>query len=96
MVGPEVEKAVAEMQPGDIIILENTRFEKGEEKNDPELSKQLAKLGDIYVSDAFGTVHRAHASTAGVTKFIPVSVAGFLVAKEIEYFEKVLTILNDH
>jgi len=90
VVGPEVEKAVAEMQPGDIIILENTRFEKGEEKNDPELSKQLAKLGDIYVSDAFGTVHRAHASTAGVTKFIPVSVAGFLVAKEIEYFEKVL------
>lgn len=90
VVGPEVEKAVAEMQPGDIIILENTRFEKGEEKNDPELSKQLARLGDIYVSDAFGTVHRAHASTVGVTQFIPVSVAGFLVAKEIEYFEKVL------
>jgi len=90
VVGPEVEKAVAEMQPGDILLLENTRFEKGEEKNDPELSQQLAKLGDVYVSDAFGTVHRAHASTEGVTKFMPVSVAGFLVAKEIEYFEKVL------
>ncbi|HOV32355.1 MAG TPA: phosphoglycerate kinase [Candidatus Hydrogenedens sp.] len=90
VVGPEVEKVVAEMQPGDIIILENTRFEKGEEKNDPEFSKQLAKLGDIYVNDAFGTCHQAHASMVGVTQFMPVSVAGFLVAKEIEYFEKVL------
>lgn len=90
VVGPEVEKAVAEMNPGDILVLENTRFEKGEEKNDPELSQKLAQLGDVYVSDAFGTVHRAHASTEGVTKYMPVSVAGFLVAKEIEYFEKVL------
>lgn len=90
VVGPEVEAAVSAMQPGDIILLENTRFEKGEEKNDPEFSKQLAKLGDVYVSDAFGTVHRAHASTEGVCKFIPQCAAGFLVAKEMEYFLKVL------
>jgi phosphoglycerate kinase len=90
IVGPEVEAAVAAMQPGDIILLENTRFHKGETKNDPELSQQLAKLGDVYISDAFGTVHRAHASTEGVTKFIAQSAAGFLVAKEMEYFGKVL------
>lgn len=90
VVGPEVEAAVAAMQPGDIILLENTRFEKGEEKNDPELSAQLAKLGDVYVSDAFGTVHRAHASTEGVCKFIFPCAAGFLVAKEMDYFLKVL------
>lgn len=88
--GPAVEAAVAAMQPGDIILLENTRFNPGEEKNDPELSKQLAKLGDVYVSDAFGTVHRAHASTEGVTRHIAQSAAGFLVAKEMEYFGKVL------
>lgn len=90
VVGPEVEAAVAAMQPGEIILLENTRFEKGEEKNDPDLSQQLARVADVYVSDAFGTVHRAHASTEGVTKFVPVSAAGFLVAKEMEYFTKVL------
>ena len=88
--GPAVEAAVAAMAPGDIILLENTRFHPGEEKNDPELSKQLAKLGDVYVSDAFGTVHRAHASTEGVTHHIAQSAAGFLVAKEMEYFGKVL------
>ncbi len=89
-VGPEVEAAVAAMAPGDILLLENTRFEPGEEKNNPELADQLAKLGDVYVSDAFGTVHRAHASTEGVTKFMEKSAAGFLVAKEIAYFTKVL------
>lgn len=89
-VGPEVEAAVAAMQPGDIILLENTRFYKGETKNDPEFSQQLAKLGDVYVSDAFGTVHRAHASTEGVTHYIAQSAAGFLVGKEMEYFGKVL------
>jgi len=88
--GPAVEAAVAAMQPGDIILLENTRFHPGEEKNDPELSQQLAKLGDVYVSDAFGTVHRAHASTEGVTRYVAQSAAGFLVAKEMEYFGKVL------
>lgn len=91
VVGPEVEAAVAAMQPGDVILLENTRFEKGEEKNDPALSEALAKLGDVYVSDAFGTVHRAHSSTEGVAHYIAQSAAGFLVAKEMAYFNKVLT-----
>lgn len=88
--GPEVEAAVNAMQPGDIVVLENTRFHKGETKNDEALSKQLAALGDVYVSDAFGSVHRAHSSTEGVCKFISQSAAGFLVAKEMQYFLKVL------
>lgn len=91
LVGPEVEAAVAAMEPGDIILLENTRFHPGETKNDPELSRQLAKLADVYVSDAFGTVHRAHASTEGVTKYVAQSAAGFLVAKEMGYFGAVLS-----
>jgi phosphoglycerate kinase len=88
--GPQAEQAVAAMQPGDIVLLENTRFESGETKNDPELSKKLAALGDVYVCDAFGSMHRAHASTAGVTEHIGQCAAGFLVAKEMEYFDKVL------
>lgn len=91
IVGPEVEAAVAKLAPGDILLLENTRFHPGEEKNDPALSEQLAKLADVYISDAFGTVHRAHASTEGVTKFIGQSAAGFLVAKEIAYIGGVLS-----
>ena len=91
LVGPAVEAAVNAMEPGDILLLENTRFNPGEEKNDPGLSEQLAKLGDVYVSDAFGSVHRAHASTEGVTKFMAQSAAGFLVAKEMEYFGRVLS-----
>jgi len=71
-------------------VLENTRFHKGETKNDETLSKQLSALGDVYVSDAFGSVHRAHASTEGVCKFMQQSAAGFLVAKEMQYFTKVL------
>ena len=90
LVGPEVEAAVAAMQPGDIILLENTRFTKGEKKNDPELGKQLAALGDVYVSDAFGSMHRAHASTEGAARCMDQRAAGFLVAKEIEFFTKVL------
>lgn len=90
LVGTDVEAAVNAMQPGDIILLENTRFSPGETKNDPELARALAKLADVFVSDAFGTVHRAHASTCGVTEFIDKSAAGFLVAKEIAYFTKVL------
>lgn len=90
IVGPEVEAAVANMQPGDVLVLENTRFTKGETKNDPELSAQLAKLGDVFVQDAFGSVHRAHASTEGVCHHLAQNAAGFLVAKEIEYFTKVL------
>ena len=91
IVGPEVEKAIASLAPGDVLLLENTRFNPGEEKNDPELSKQLAKLGDVYVSDAFGTVHRAHASTEGVCHYLDTCAAGFLVEKEMAYFGKVLS-----
>lgn len=91
VVGPEVEKAVAAMQPGDIVLLENTRFEPGETKNDEELSRKLAALADVYVSDAFGSVHRAHASTEGVARLVPQAAAGLLVAKEMEFFGKVLT-----
>lgn len=91
IVGPEVEAAVAALAPGDVLLLENTRFNPGEEANDPELSKQLASLGDVYVSDAFGTVHRAHASTEGVCHHMNVCAAGFLVEKEMAYFGKVLS-----
>lgn len=90
VVGDEVTTAVDAMQPGEIVLLENTRFEPGEEKNDPALARALAQLADVYVSDAFGTVHRAHASTEGVTKFVAQNAAGFLVAKEMEYFGQVL------
>ncbi len=89
-IGPEVEEAVAAMAPGDIILLENTRFYAGEKKNDPEFAAQLAKLGDVYISDAFGTVHRAHASTEGVARHIKQSAAGFLVTREMAYFGQVL------
>jgi len=90
-IGPEVQKAVFAMKDGDMVLLENLRFHAEEEKNDPEFAKKLASLGEIYVNDAFGTAHRAHASTEGVTKYIKVCVAGFLLAKEIEYFEKALS-----
>jgi phosphoglycerate kinase len=86
-IGPAVEGLVAKMKPGDILLLENLRFHKGEEKNDDAFSKALAALGDVYINDAFGAAHRAHASTVGITKFIPVSAAGFLLKKEIEYLE---------
>ncbi|MBL7073221.1 MAG: phosphoglycerate kinase [Candidatus Omnitrophica bacterium] len=87
-VGEDVEEAVRGMKDGDIILLENLRFHPEEKKNDPVFAKQLASLGDVFIEDAFGTCHRAHASTVGVTKDLP-SAAGFLVEKEIEYFEKV-------
>jgi phosphoglycerate kinase len=87
-IGPEVEKAVKDMKNGDVILLENLRFHKEEEENDIEFSKKLASLGDIFVNDAFGTCHRAHASTEGVTHYLE-SFAGLLVQKEIEYFENV-------
>ncbi|GIV20644.1 MAG: phosphoglycerate kinase [Armatimonadota bacterium] len=83
-VGPEVEKMVQAMQDGDVLLLENVRFHPEEEKNDPEFAKQLASLAELYVNDAFGTAHRAHASTEGVTKYLP-GVAGYLMQKEIEY-----------
>ncbi len=89
-VGKEVEQAVSKMAEGDVILLENLRFHKQETDNDPDFAKSLSALGDIFVNDAFGTCHRAHASTEGVTHYLE-SVSGFLVRKEIEYFQKVLT-----
>ena len=86
-IGPAVEGLVAKMQPGDVLLLENLRFHQGEEENDDAFSKALAALGDVYINDAFGAAHRAHASTVGITKFIPASAAGFLLKKEIEYLE---------
>ncbi len=83
-VGPEAQAAVAALQPGQVLVLENTRFYKGETKNDPAMAAELAKLGDVYVNDAFGSAHRAHASTEGVAKLLP-AVAGFLMEKELEF-----------
>ena len=83
-VGDAVKKTVAAMKPTDVVLLENLRFHAEEEKNDPAFAKELASLGDIFVNDAFGTAHRAHASTEGVTKYL-LSVAGFLLEKEIQY-----------
>jgi len=82
--GAAVEAAVADMQDGDVILLENVRFQAGEEKNDPELAKQFAQLADLFVNDAFGAAHRAHASTAGIAQYIP-AVAGLLMEKEIRF-----------
>ena len=84
-VGPEVEKETAALKDGEVALLENVRFYPEEEKNNPDFAKKLAALADIYVNDAFGTAHRAHASTEGVTKFLPQSAAGFLMTKEIKY-----------
>ena len=84
-VGEEAESAVAGLQDGEVLLLENVRFYAEEEANDPEFSEKLASLGDIYVNDAFGTAHRAHASTEGVTKFIDTCAAGFLMERELEY-----------
>jgi phosphoglycerate kinase len=90
-IGDGIKKAVSGMKDGDILLLENLRFHPEEEKNDSKFAKELASLGEVYVNDAFGTAHRAHASTEGVTKFIKVCAAGFLLAKEIEYFDKALS-----
>jgi len=83
-VGPEVEKMAKELKPGEVVMLENTRFHKGEEKNDLELAKQMAALADVYVNDAFGSAHRAHSSTEGIAHFLP-AVSGFLMEQELEY-----------
>ncbi|HMB70299.1 MAG TPA: phosphoglycerate kinase [bacterium] len=83
-VGPEVERMAGELGDGDVLLLENVRFQPGETKNDPELARQFAALADVYVNDAFGSAHRAHASTAGVAAHVP-AAAGFLLEKELEY-----------
>lgn len=85
-IGSRVENIVSKMKEGDVLLLENLRFHPEEEKNDEEFARSLAKLADVYVNDAFGAAHRAHASTAGITKFLP-SAAGFLLKKEIEYLK---------
>ena len=90
-VGPEAERKVSSLSDGGIVLLENLRFHKEEEKNDEEFSRQLASLCDVYVNDAFGTAHRAHASTVGITKFVKVAAAGLLMQKELEYLGKVIT-----
>ncbi len=84
-IGAEVEKAVSEMKDGDVLLLENLRFHAEETKNDPEFAEKLARLGDVYVNDAFGTAHRAHASTEGITKFFDQCAAGYLIEKELRY-----------
>ncbi|NIM03424.1 phosphoglycerate kinase [bacterium] len=88
-VGPEVEKMAGELKGGEVLLLENLRFHSGEEKNDETFAKQLASLADVFVQDAFGTVHRAHASTSGVPRHLP-SGAGFLLQKEIKYLKQAL------
>ena len=88
-IGPEAEAAVESLQPGGVLLLENLRFHPGEEKNDPEFAAQLARLADLYVNDAFGTAHRAHASTAGVAAFLP-AVSGFLMERELSMLGSVL------
>jgi phosphoglycerate kinase len=90
-VGPEVSDACSKLIPGDVVLLENVRFHPEEEKNDPDFAQQLASLADFYVNDAFGTAHRAHASTAGVADYLP-SAAGFLIQKEIEFLGKAVNI----
>ncbi len=89
-VGPEVQSRVRQMKDGEVLLLENLRFHPEEERNDPSFAKQLAGLGEVYVDDAFGAAHRAHASVEGVTHFLP-AVSGLLLAKEVEYFEKVMS-----
>jgi len=87
-VGPEVGKQVDAMQPGDVLLLENLRFHKGERENDPEFARELASLCDVMIQDAFGNCHRSHASMVGMNKEVAQSAAGFLLKREIDYFEK--------
>src|SRR6188474_2359356 len=88
--GIGTQDALGRMKPGQVILLENLRFHAAEEANDPAFAQALAAYGDVYVNDAFGTAHRAHASTAGVTKYFKQSAAGFLIDKEIQYLGKIL------
>ena len=84
-VGPEVEAAVAALQPGSVLLLENLRFHAGEPGNDPDFAQKLGSLCDVYVNDAFGAAHRAHASTSGITRNVPTCVAGFLIERELAF-----------
>lgn len=86
-IGPEVESLARALQPGEVLMLENVRFHREEEKNDPEFAAKLASLGEVYVNDAFGTAHRAHASTEGVARHLP-AVSGFLMEQELEYLSR--------
>jgi phosphoglycerate kinase len=88
-IGPQVEEQARALQPGQVLLLENLRFHAQEEKNDPAFAQQLAALGDLYINDAFGTAHRAHASTEGVTRFLP-GVAGFLMERELNFLGSAL------
>ncbi len=88
-IGIEVEQQAAALQPGEILLLENLRFHKAEEKNEPDFARELSSLGKIYVNDAFGSAHRAHASTEGVTKYLP-AVSGFLMEKELNFLGSAL------
>jgi phosphoglycerate kinase len=90
-IGAAAEAAAATLAAGQVLMLENCRFHAGDEKNDEAMSRALAALCDVFVNDAFGAAHRAHASTVGVTKFVPVSAAGFLMAKELEYLGRAMT-----
>ena len=89
-VGPEVEKLAKALKPGEVLMLENTRFHAGEEKNDPDLARQMASLADVYVNDAFGSAHRAHSSTEGIAHFLP-AVSGFLMEQELEYLGRAVS-----
>ncbi|MBP3464427.1 MAG: phosphoglycerate kinase [Clostridia bacterium] len=89
VVGESAQKLTSEMKAGDIVLLENVRYEAGEEKNDPELSKKFASLAEVYVNDAFGTAHRAHSSTTGVADYLP-AVSGFLIEKELKFLGEAL------
>lgn len=90
-IGEDVTAMVAAMKAGDVLLLENVRFHEEEEKNDEYFSKQLSSLGDVYINDAFGSAHRAHASTEGITKFIPICAAGYLMQKELDYLGNALS-----
>ncbi len=90
-IGPEVKSVVDAMEPGDVIVLENLRFHPEEEKNDSDFAKKLASLADVYVNDAFGTAHRAHASTAGITAHVKQCASGYLMKKELDFLGSALT-----
>ena len=93
--GESVKALIDEMNEGDVLLLENVRFYPGEEKNDPELAKAFAELADVYVNDAFGAAHRAHASTEGIAHHLP-AVSGFLMEKELDVLERHFQIQNVH